>query len=58
MNFKSDNIASVHPHVLNAMQEANTGLQNSYGQEKDICRLATFVMTSNEETAMLRNVCS
>ncbi|USO02072.1 MAG: low specificity L-threonine aldolase [Alphaproteobacteria bacterium] len=34
MNFKSDNIAPIHPHILKAISDANTGLQNSYGDDE------------------------
>lgn len=33
MNFKSDNIAPIHPHILRAIEDANIGLQSAYGHD-------------------------
>ena len=34
MNFKGDNISGVHPKIFEAMQEANSGFDASYGEDK------------------------
>lgn len=39
LNFKSDNTTPVHSEILKAIQEANIGHQNSYGQDEYSQRL-------------------
>ena len=39
MNFKSDNISPIHPHILKAIQDANSGCENSYGHDQYSAKL-------------------
>ena len=34
MNFASDNVYGVHPAIMQAMAQANTGTQSSYGSDE------------------------